>query len=472
MARLQYPLALAAAGTNDVSRLDENTPAEVIAVPADEAAAEQQLVALVRRAAAQGQHLAVSGGRHSMGGHTLYPGGIVLDMLPFRHLELDEKARLLTAGAGARWSDILPYLDHHGLSVQVMQAYDDFTVGGSLSVNCHGWQNDLPPVASTVESFRLLKADGEVVRCSRTENPELFSLALGGYGLFGIDSRRHPAGGAERELRRRGPPGETGGLRSGVPPADRRPRRHRARLWPDQRRPPPFPRRRNPHRDAARAPRGHRDRHPALGKTAAAQKAGLPRQRRQRLRQEPALVAGDDDRGKGRPGAFRNQLLHEPSALYANRDSALTEVLHEYSIPADRLGEFLAEARLDLPAARAGSPQHHGAQRDDGSGHRSPLRPPGSLRPGPAFRPAASAEAEAAMQALTRDLIDVALDCGGRYYLPHRPHATADQFRRSYPEAEAFFARKRHYDPSGIFSNRFYLNYGKSFEPAAGEAPN
>ena len=31
-----------------------------------------------------------------------------------------------------------------------------------------------------------MKADGQVVRCSRTENAELFSLVLGGYGLFGI----------------------------------------------------------------------------------------------------------------------------------------------------------------------------------------------------------------------------------------------------------------------------------------------
>jgi len=31
-----------------------------------------------------------------------------------------------------------------------------------------------------------MKADGSVVRCSRSENKELFSLALGGYGLFGI----------------------------------------------------------------------------------------------------------------------------------------------------------------------------------------------------------------------------------------------------------------------------------------------
>ena len=67
-----------------------------------------------------------------------------------------------------------------------MQSDNSFTVGGSLSVNCHGWQYSRPPIASTVESFRLMKADGDIVRCSRTENQELFSLVLGGYGLCGI----------------------------------------------------------------------------------------------------------------------------------------------------------------------------------------------------------------------------------------------------------------------------------------------
>ncbi len=54
------------------------------------------------------------------------------------------------------------------------------------AVNCHGWQFDRPPIASTVESFRLMLADGSIVKCSRAENHELFSLVLGGYGLFGI----------------------------------------------------------------------------------------------------------------------------------------------------------------------------------------------------------------------------------------------------------------------------------------------
>ena len=67
-----------------------------------------------------------------------------------------------------------------------MQSNDSFSIGGSLSVNCHGWQLGRPPLVSTVESFRLMTADGSVATCSRTENAELFSLAAGGYGLFGV----------------------------------------------------------------------------------------------------------------------------------------------------------------------------------------------------------------------------------------------------------------------------------------------
>jgi FAD/FMN-containing dehydrogenase len=37
-----------------------------------------------------------------------------------------------------------------------------------------------------VESFKLLDAKGELFNCSRAENPELFRLAIGGYGLFGF----------------------------------------------------------------------------------------------------------------------------------------------------------------------------------------------------------------------------------------------------------------------------------------------
>jgi FAD/FMN-containing dehydrogenase len=42
------------------------------------------------------------------------------------------------------------------------------------------------PFISDVEAFTLVDAEGNVKHCSRTSNPELFSLAVGGYGLFGV----------------------------------------------------------------------------------------------------------------------------------------------------------------------------------------------------------------------------------------------------------------------------------------------
>ena len=73
-----------------------------------------------------------------------------------------------------------------GLSVEVMQSNADFSIGGTLSVNAHGWQPDRPPVSSTVEKITLINANGELLTCSRSENKQIFKHALGGYGLFGI----------------------------------------------------------------------------------------------------------------------------------------------------------------------------------------------------------------------------------------------------------------------------------------------
>jgi hypothetical protein len=66
------------------------------------------------------------------------------------------------------------------------------------------------------------------------------------------------------------------------------------------------------------------------------------------------------------------------------------------------------------------------------------------------------------MLGLTRELIETALEHGGRFYLPYRLHATAEQFRRAYPQGAEFFAKKRIYDPDSLFENAFFLKYGSS----------
>src|SRR5262249_13206679 len=63
---------------------------------------------------------------------------------------------------------------------------DTFTLGGSLSSNVHGRGLRMKPLISNIESLTLITTEGKSIRCSREENSELFRLAIGGYGLFGL----------------------------------------------------------------------------------------------------------------------------------------------------------------------------------------------------------------------------------------------------------------------------------------------
>lgn len=83
--------------------------AEIISVANGPAAAEEQLRNLRQRARREHLKVAISGARHTMGGHTIYPEGIVLNMLPFNRMELDVDRRPLHVGSGARWSEAIPY---------------------------------------------------------------------------------------------------------------------------------------------------------------------------------------------------------------------------------------------------------------------------------------------------------------------------------------------------------------------------
>jgi hypothetical protein len=171
---------------NDVSRLNQTRIDSLVQISPHSDSVILQLRQLLQYAQKRQLPVSIAGAKHSMGGHTIAPDGVRIDMLPFKKLSLDTTTGILTAGAGALWSEVIPYLNGYGRAVYVMQSDNAFSVGGSVSVNCHGWQHNTPPIASTVISFRILTVDGRLVHCSRQENRELFSLALGGYGLFGI----------------------------------------------------------------------------------------------------------------------------------------------------------------------------------------------------------------------------------------------------------------------------------------------
>lgn len=169
---------------DDVSRLNATDVERVF-----EVRTSADIKAILRCAAAEGRQVSVRGTQHSMGGHTIAPGGFVLDMRHFDRLAYDPATELVSAGTGAHWTDLIHYLNQFGLSPRTMQSYSSFSVGGTVSVNAHGITTD-HCLAESIVSFTLITADAREVVCSRTAEAddarELFSLAIGGYGLFGI----------------------------------------------------------------------------------------------------------------------------------------------------------------------------------------------------------------------------------------------------------------------------------------------
>jgi FAD/FMN-containing dehydrogenase len=153
-----------------------------------------ELAEVVRSASRKGLPISVSGCRHSMGGQQFATDSICIDTRDLdRVISLDRERGLLEVEAGIQWPKLIrAYLDAQaderkqwGIA-QKQTGADTFTLGGSLSSNVHGRGLRMKPLISNIESFTLITADGKSIGCSREENSELFRLAIGGYGLFGL----------------------------------------------------------------------------------------------------------------------------------------------------------------------------------------------------------------------------------------------------------------------------------------------
>jgi len=157
--------------------------------------------------------------------------------------------------------------------------------------------------------------------------------------------------------------------------------------------------------------------------------------------------------------ASRNRLLNEPVANLAGRDRSRTDILHEYFLPADGLESFLVACRAVIPRSR--QDLLNVTLRYVAEDQTSVL----AYAPGPRvaavmlFSQRMTSADEEDMAAMTRSLIDAALDAGGSFYLPYRLHAQRGQVVRAYPRLEEFVTRKRRHDPGLLFQNAMWTRY-------------
>jgi FAD/FMN-containing dehydrogenase len=177
---------------NDIHSGLNRTRVSKIVTPKNTAEVQE----IVRQARTKRMAISVAGGRHAMGGQQFGTDTVLVDMTGMNSLTAyDPDRHLIEVSGGAFWPAIMDeYLRRQAGKAQQwgiaqkQTGADKISIAGTLAANAHGRGLTMKPFISNIEAFTLINGDGELLKCSRDENPELFRLAIGGYGLFGIVS--------------------------------------------------------------------------------------------------------------------------------------------------------------------------------------------------------------------------------------------------------------------------------------------
>jgi FAD/FMN-containing dehydrogenase len=435
---------------NDITQLNPIRVAEIA-----EPRSAEDVGALV---AGHAGPISIGGGRFSQGGQIASDNALFIDMRTLnRILRIDVTERTITVESGVTWRQMQEAVDPLGLSPAIMQSFCNFTVGGSLSVNCHGDYVGLGPVIESVKSIRIIAADGAIRTASRTENADLFRAAIGGYGGVGaiVEATLDLAENTKLErLTHRMRIDEYAAWHRANVLANDDVVLHHAVIYPDA----------YTNVAAEVATRTDRpltidDRLPPMGPPTAVERSVLGA-----VTHSPA-------------GPFIHERIYDPlttrpAVVWRNYEAArdayslepasrerTTYVLQEYFVPVDRLTAFVPRMAEIFRTHNANvlnvSIRH---TRADPLSLLSWAR--GEVYSLVIYYAQATTEdARERVGHWTRELVDAALAEGGSYYLPYQIHATRVQFLAAYPQAPEFFQLKRRLDPDYKFRNRLWEAY-------------
>jgi FAD/FMN-containing dehydrogenase len=155
-------------------------------VRAKDAADVSRVVTLVRE---KGLELAVKSGGHSLAGHSVSEGGIVLDLSQMKGLEIDVEARTAWAETGLTAGEYTAAVGAHGLATGFGDTgsvgIGGLTLGGGAGflVRKHGLTID------SLLAAEIVTADGDLLRVDAETRPDLFWAIRGGGGNFGVVTR-------------------------------------------------------------------------------------------------------------------------------------------------------------------------------------------------------------------------------------------------------------------------------------------
>jgi FAD/FMN-containing dehydrogenase len=140
----------------------------------------------VRFARNRDLEIAVRGGGHNVAGTAVCNDGIVIDLSEMRAVRVDPNAGIASVEGGALWGDVDRATQAHGLAttggIVSHTGVAGLTLGGGIGwlMRKHGLTVD------NLVAAEVINADGEHLRASADQHPDLFWALTGGGGNFGV----------------------------------------------------------------------------------------------------------------------------------------------------------------------------------------------------------------------------------------------------------------------------------------------
>lgn len=166
----------------------------VICVPKSVAEVQSAL----RLVSASGGAVSVRGGGHNIAGTAVADDALMLDLSDMRAVSVDAHTRRVRVQGGATFADVDAASQAHGLAVPggvvSHTGVGGLTLGGGI-----GWLARWRGLTiDNLVSAEVVLADGQVVRASALQHPDLFWALRGGGGNFGVVTEfefdAHPVG--------------------------------------------------------------------------------------------------------------------------------------------------------------------------------------------------------------------------------------------------------------------------------------